>query len=485
MLQPSELLADGLRVQARSYQCDDADRALGILDHYRAVLLAHEPGLGKTLITLLLAAKLKAKRILIVCPAVARLVWENEIVKWVPEWRRRLCILSPGEHIPDLARRLAAPDVIVVASYDFIGSVQVASDIELDDTLFGKAAFDLLICDEAHYLKSPGACRTQRIYGDKGIALRADKAVLLTGTPAPNGPHELWTHLRAFWPDLILINSHHGVRRPMTEQEWSERVCKFKYSQWGRTFVGVKNTNLVRDKLAPIMIRRTKREVLPELPPVIARDVPLELSIHALWDRLSPEARRAYAKLTASVRRKPDAASILNALHPIDPDNAGALATMRRQLSEIKVQPTIEWAAPRLDANPETKMAIFGWHVAALERLHKRLAQYGPVILTGLTNDADRKKAIQKFQEDPDCHVFVGQLMACGTAVTLTAGNEAVFLECAWTPGVNTQAIGRLHRMGQKDSVLASFLYVPNTVDETVMGVFRRKASQLREFIRE
>jgi SWI/SNF-related matrix-associated actin-dependent regulator 1 of chromatin subfamily A len=81
--------------------------------------------------------------------------------------------------------------------------------------------------------------------------------------------------------------------------------------------------------------------------------------------------------------------------------------------------------------------------------------------------------------------VFVGQIKACGTAVTLTAGTEVVFLECAWTPGDNSQAIGRVHRMGKKDTVIASFLFAPGTVDETVMRVFRRKANDLRQFIND
>jgi len=357
-------------------------------------------------------------------------------------------------------------------------------DHALDDTLFGDAKFDLAIFDEAHYLKSLGAARTQRIYGPKGVAARSASIVLLSGTPAPNGAHELYSHLSALWPDLILIQSRHGKKRPMTEAEWTERVCVIRHSKFGPRYVGNKNAALVRRTLEQVMIRRTKREVLPELPPVIARDIPLDINVQRTWAKLTPEARTLHNKLAHAFLRRGDPGHVLHTLNlpPGHPD-ALAMASLRRQLAEAKLPALVEWAAPRLDNDPKAKFAIFGWHPATLERLHEVMAEYNPVIIHGGTSDKDRKLAIASFQNDPHCRVFLGQIKACGTAVTLTAGKECVFLDCAWTPGDNSQVISRLHRMGQKESVLASFLYAPGTIDQIVMRTFRKKASDLREFI--
>ena len=91
-------------------------------------------------------------------------------------------------------------------------------------------------------------------------------------------------------------------------------------------------------------------------------------------------------------------------------------------------------AAPRFRMpDLKTKFVFFGWHTDMLERLHKVMANYNPV-MTRYTGDKARAHAIDQFQHNPNCRVFVGQIKACGTAVTLTAGTECVFLECAWTP---------------------------------------------------
>jgi len=489
MLSPSaksDSLLDRLEARARGYQRQDAHQALDILQTRRAVLLGHEPGLGKCLMTLIIAAHLGARRILIACPAVARLVWEKQINEWTPEWANRLVIVRPGESPLGLSRRLAGKDSICVLSYDRFGALSSFTDHSLDDLMFGDARFDLAVLDEAHYLKSLGAARTQQIYGPKGVAARASSLVLLSGTPAPNGAQELYTHLVTLWPDLIQINSRHGTRRPMTQDEWNERVCIIRHSKFGPRFIGNRNARMVRQILDQVMIRRTKRDVLPELPPVLARDIPLDLGVQRVWARLTPETRRLHNKLATLFLSQRDNAFVLKHLNlpPGHPDQP-AMASLRRQLAEAKLAATVEWLAPRLDDNPAAKFVVFGWHTGALQNLHTVLAQYNPVIITGNTKDKDRAHAIEKFQTDPRCRVFVGQIKACGTAVTLTAGTECAFLECAWTPGDNSQAISRVHRMGKKDSVVASFLYAPGTIDEIVMRVFRKKASDLRQFINE
>jgi SWI/SNF-related matrix-associated actin-dependent regulator 1 of chromatin subfamily A len=475
-----------LEAQARGYQRWDAHQALDVLLTRRAVLLGHEPGLGKTLITLIMAVHLGARRILIVCPAVARLVWDKEIATWLPRWVNRLVIVRPGERPADLAQRLAGKNAICVLSYDLFGTIDGFTDHALDDLIRGDARFDLAIFDEAHYLKSMGAGRTQQIYGPKGVAARSSSVVLLSGTICPNGAQELWTHLATLWPDLIQIQSRHGTRRPMTESEWTERVCVMRYGKFGPRYIGNRNATMVRKALDQIMIRRTKREVLPELPSVLARDIPLDLDIKRVFARMTPETRRLHNKLATMLMQKRSDDEVLRMLrlpsgHPDQP----VLASLRRQLAEIKLAAAVEWAAPRLDDNHKAKFVFFGWHTGALEKLHATMAQYNSVILTGDTRDKDRAAAIERFQTDPHCRVFVGQIKACGMAVTLTAGTECVFLECAWTPGDNTQVISRLHRMGKKESVLASFLYAPGTIDETVMRVFRKKANDLRQFIRD
>ena len=90
-----------------------------------------------------------------------------------------------------------------------------------------------------------------------------------------------------------------------------------------------------------------------------------------------------------------------------------------------------------------------------------------------------RALAVEDFQTRPGTRLFIGQILAAGTAITLTAANEVAIVEPSWVPGENVQAIARAHRLGQRDSVLASFLFLPGTLDERIMSVFRRKASEI------
>jgi SWI/SNF-related matrix-associated actin-dependent regulator 1 of chromatin subfamily A len=126
-------------------------------------------------------------------------------------------------------------------------------------------------------------------------------------------------------------------------------------------------------------------------------------------------------------------------------------------------------------------MLVFAWHISVLEHLRRRLAQFDPVMVTGATNPTGRVTAIDQFQHRRNVRVFLGQILACGTAITLTAANEVAIVEPSWVPGENVQAICRAHRLGQRDSVLASFLYLPDTLDERIMRTFRRKAVEISE----
>jgi SWI/SNF-related matrix-associated actin-dependent regulator 1 of chromatin subfamily A len=158
-----------------------------------------------------------------------------------------------------------------------------------------------------------------------------------------------------------------------------------------------------------------------------------------------------------------------------NPDTA--LATMRRELGLLKVGPTIAWVQERMAS--ADKLLIFAWHHDVIEGLHKELLEFDPVVVTGRSTPAARALAVEDFQTRPGTRLFIGQILAAGTAITLTAANEVAIVEPSWVPGENVQAIARAHRLGQRDSVLASFLYLPGTLDERIIQVFRKKAAEI------
>lgn len=443
----------------------------------RAVLLADDPGLGKTLQALCAAHELQAQRILIVSPAVARLVWRAEILRWFPQWRERVVVVQPGAK-PDLFD-LTAPNVILVLAYDALSDSRSPIHANL-----ARVTWDLLILDEGHYLKSGGANRTRAIYGthghEEGIQATASRVLVLTGTPAPNHCGELYHHIRALWPQALIRLSLQGTsdatpRRPLSEPEFIERYTRYKDTRFGRQIIGSQRQDELRQRVGPYVLRRTKGKVLPELPPLITQDVPLDLTPEQMTSGLTGTARVLTRSLTQL--EGDELLQHLNRLNT-DAESMGVLSSLRRQLGAHKLPGVLSWAEERLACGVQ-KLILFAWHHETLSKLRDLLREYDPVMITGDTSPKGRQTAIDLFQYRASVRIFLGQIQAAGTAITLTSANEVAIVEPSWVPSDNYQAICRAHRLGQRDSVLASFLYVPSTLDEAIMRTFRRKAVEL------
>lgn len=424
----------------------------------RALLLADDAGLGKSLQALETANRLDVTEILIVCPAVARRVWAAEISTWFPAWSPHVLVVEPGVDAEQVRRRLQdGGRIIVICGYDLFSRASAIIDLLTTGRRWG-----LMVLDEAHYLKTPTSKRTRAIYGrgTGGAQHAAERVLLLSGTPAPNHAGELFPHIRTFWPAILPGQG--------TQIAFEETYTRFTDGQWGRQVHGSRNMAALRDKLAPYFLRRRKSEVLTELPPLISQDAPLDDKNL----RLTPEM----VALAEKLRDAGDEA-VLAALRVNDESLAGA----RHQLGLLKVGPSVEWIKERLQSC--SKLLVFAWHRDVIGALTRglSLSGYGVVTIIGSTPPAYRADAIQRFQTDPKVRIFVGQIQAAGTAITLTAASEVVLVECSWVPSDNYQAISRAHRLGQRDSVLASFLMFENTLDSIVMRTFRRKAVEIAE----
>jgi SNF2 family DNA or RNA helicase len=325
--------------------------------------------------------------------------------------------------------------------------------------------------------------RTHVVYGERGdttgIQAGAERVLLLTGTPTPNHAGELFQHCRTLWPQVL--------RKPMdtggalwTEAEFQERFTRYKDTPWGRQVVGSSNTHLLRERLRPFVLHRAKATVLPELPPLVVQDIALNRSARTVASQLSPGLNACARELD-----RLDDQALFRAIRTVPTDEeTQPLASLRRQLGELKIDPTVEWIVERLECGVR-KILVFAWHVHVISHLARRLAEFDPAVITGATGPHARESAIYRFQNHAPTRVFIGQILAAGTAITLTAASEVAIVEPSWVPGDNTQAIGRAHRLGQHDSVLASFLYLPGTLDQRIMSIMRRKAAETSDLIGE
>jgi len=281
----------------------------------KRALLADDCGLGKSLQAIKAAERAGAKSILVICPASVVVNWQREFAKFWPD----------------------GPEPEVV-SYDraMRGAVTWPR-------------FDVLILDEAHYLKTPQAKRTKAVFGEKcdgkgGLVERADRVILLTGTPFPNHPAELWPALRALWPEQITGTSG----KPYAYWQFVSKFCKTRDNGFGLQIVGAKNHDLLREKLAPVMLRRLKAEVLPDLP---------EIS----FDPLYVEGRIGVAGPEAELVREALAKDGVDGLKRV----ANHVATLRRLTGMAKVEPVVEWVKDFLEGS-DRKIVIFCQHTEVI-----------------------------------------------------------------------------------------------------------------------
>lgn len=442
------------------YQLTGAD---WLAEHPQA-LLADDMGLGKSAQAIRGADLVGARTILVLCPAAVRINWAREFQRFSPMDRPCTVILTGKDHIPP------GPGV-VVCSYDL--AVPLAQRLKLHD-------WDLLVLDEAHYLKERSTKRTKAVYGRSsgapGIAGRAKRVWRLTGTPAPNDASELYTHLMAMGT----------IKEPYWDFVF--RFCTGFQNDFGYKVTGHKNVEHLKALLAPVMLRRRKMDVLKELPPIHYQEVTVEPA-HVQTEALALAGQlRSAPALAEEIRvgERTLAAALAAVGGPAADDALGVLAgmaqsltTLRRYIGMAKVPSICALLAEELEANPGEKVVLFAVHQAVVEEATRRLAQFHPVAVYGKTGPNERQRNIDAFQEDPKCRVFVGNVVAAGTGITLTAAAEVCFLEQSWVPSENAQSAARCHRIGQWQPVRVRVFSLAGSVDEQVQQTLLRKAREL------
>ena len=403
--------------------------------------LADQMGLGKSAQAIRGCDLVHAKTVVVICPAVARVNWQREFELWGQQDRH-----------------------VFVYSYD-----KVATDARVRASIEA-AKPDVLICDEAHYLKTRSTKRTIAIYGkgckNNGVAQHATRVWLLTGTPCPNDAGELFPHLRALWPETI--KKADGA---MNYVEFINRYCVVLKTPFGDKIIGNKNAAELRSILATFMLRRKAGDVLKELPAINWAVTPIEPD-HVLSDlpRLeqTPEVEALRTSLNDGVL--PESGLV-------------ALATLRRVTGLAKAGVAARMLREELESDAYQKIVVFVQHLDVGKTLMEQLSAYGTVFLNGSTTPTMKQKMIDDFQRNPEVRVFVGQLQACSTAITLHAANQVLFVEQSWTPSDNAQAAKRCHRIGQTRPVFVRMLGLAKSIDEAVARVLARKTQAIAEIL--
>lgn len=421
------------------------------------------------------ADALNLQRTLVVCPAIARVNWLREFQKWQQTPRSIFIVKTSRAQIPDDS------DVVIV-SYDMLANKDFQRNI-------ANFKFDVLIADEAHATKNRKALRTQALYGERldgsGIMSLAKRVWILTGTPMPNNASEIYTHLRALAPDRVRVEDGR-----LTYVQFVNRFCIVERKQFGMRVVerilGNKNVVDLKNRLAGFYIRRRKEEVLKELPPLQWGTIVLEPEPAYRRDlkklEAGSEAQKIQMLLDAAAANHQGDGKLADEIMELMETNKRGLASLRRLLGLAKVDPTIELVKNELE-NPG-KIILFCYHRDVIDRLATGLKEFNPVVIVGETTPAARQEHIDKFQKDTETRVFIGQITATNSAITLTASDNVLLVEPSWNPAENAQAAARAHRIGQKSScVLARYVVLAGSLDEVIVKVLLRKSKQISEIM--
>lgn len=412
-------------------------------------------GLGKTAQAITAADKIAAKNIIVICPAVARINWDREFRKFSARFpSKQICVAcNTGTPLPAPSPR--GGGLILILSYEL-------AVYHHTNNAFDGQQWDLCIIDEAHFLKSIEAKRTKAILGSQGIIRQAQRTWALTGTPMPNHPGELWTLLYVFG----------GTK--LKYQDFIQRFCNFipgsGFSSGNMRISGLKQSNALELKeiLKSVCLRRLKKDVLKELPPVSVHSVAVERNEVELTEEEIARVKEELGFLA-------EVPSVTH-LEMI----ASSVSTLRRYLGLAKVKSCAEMIASELESDAYPKIVIFAYHKEVIRQMFQALHKFGPVAITGDTSPTDRQANVDRFQTKSSCRVFLGNIRAAGTAITLTAADQVFFVEQDWTPSENAQALSRCHRIGQQNPVTVRFAAVSDSIDERVAGVLARKARDFR-----
>ena len=408
----------------------------------KTVLIADPPGLGKTVMAAGVIDETRPRNVLVVCPAGLRINWKRELENWVRKAELRMSLVFNGK------TSMGRSDNCLVISYDL-----------MKEEMGALRKWDLLILDEAHYLKNPEARRTKVILGNKkkkGVYDEVGKTLLLTGTPIPNRPHEFFHLLKRCASDVLA---------PEYGSEWAfqKRYTTGYPDPWGWKITGAKNQKELGARLrgTGFMIRREKAAVMPQLP---AKRFSL-----VVFPKNSETAK------IIEKEKQFDAKEI--AEHGV-PVNAAALPELRREMGLAKVRQCCSWIMDQIEEGVE-KMVVFAYHRDVLFELEKQLAEYEPLLILGGLSPKVRQAKIDQFQTDEKARILLAQV---DTAVGYNAhaAHVVAFVEASWVPGVNDQAWQRTERIGQKsDTIFVYFLVVEESLDAVVLSAAMKKQNDI------
>lgn len=427
-------------------------------------ILGLDMGLGKTITSLAVSDVIKANSVLIVCPASLKYNWAEEIEKWLPDKSYSILDGSKEKRI----EALNSDANFYITNYASVREKSRAKVngnwTKVDNELFlaiNKKEFEVGIYDEVHRAKNRKSQQTKALYK---ITNGIKRNYLLTGTPIMNTPEDLWSLL-------------HIIDRKKFSSFWRfvHRYCEVWDNGFGKEIGSAKNPKEFRDMLKPYMLRRLKEEVIEDMP---------ELTKQKSWVELEGKQNKVYHQMEEdmvaelSEQEEIKAPIIISKIMRLKQIAVSEqLLAEKPSIKKFKKSAKIKALNEIIDDSGDQKIVVFTQYQSAAKLVAKMLDKEGigyGMIHGGIKNE-ERQKEVNKFQENDSCKIFVATIKAGGLGLTLTAGSIAVFLDKDWTNANNTQAVDRLHRIGQERNVTVIELLAKNSIEEYIEELLAEK----------
>lgn len=372
-------------------------------------ILSDDMGTGKTLQSLAYVVNTDQKRTLVICPASVKFSWQNEVGRWT---KLKSFVVDSKTKFSNIPHDV---DVVII-NYNILKK-------HFNELM--KYQWNCLVSDESQMLRNSSAIRTKAV---KAISRNIPSVLLLSGTPLVNRPIELFNLLNIIdpkvWPSWY---------------NFAVRYAGGRRTQWGFEANGSTNLEELKQRIEKYFLRRTKEEVLPQLPAKIRTEIPIELS--GEFGRQYKTAASDLAQYLKNYKKRSD-----ESISKTVQDEKLTRINYLRQINSMgKIETAKELIKNIIDNGG--KVLVFSCFNAPLLELQKTLQDVS-VMIIGSTNVNDRGEIVKKFQEDPNIKVFFGGVLSAGSGITLTAASNILFLDFSWSPSDMKQAEDRAHRLG-------------------------------------
>lgn len=407
------IYVDNLKATLRTYQ----EFGVRYILRQGNALLGDEMGLGKTVQAIAAMVSLKAlgaTHFMVVCPASVLVNWAREVAQFsdLP-----VTLIKGGDF--EASRRWQDRGGVAVTTYESISRFALPQSF----------TFSMLIADEAHYVKNPAARRTQALLI---LSRKAQRTLFMTGTPLENRVDEMCFIISCLRPDI------------------AGEIRQMKYISAAPQF---------REKLAPVYLRRTRENVLSELPALIEKEQ---------WVEMTAEEWKQY---------------MLSVME----ENFMAMRQVSWDISDVrrssKARRLLELC--REAEEDGRKIIVFSFFRQTIQKVKDLLGEKALEPITGSVSAARRQEIVDEFTAAGDGTVLICQVQAGGTGLNIQAASVIIFCEPQIKPSIENQAISRAYRMGQLRSVMVHRLLCDNTVDERILELLREKQEQFDLFAEE